>query len=325
MAWTKVRCSCLALALTVCATVECTSTWASARYTARALVKVLPYVDKDPLAIATPPIDKGIQYGFRVSMATLMRQPTTLIKLLRMDEIRQTKWSKEKDGEVRGALRDLQKNLQVHPQPEGDYIEVSMTSGDAQEAALIVTKLIRLFVESQKARQRQGIAGRLTRLEERRARIEQDLAQANRALDEVRQASGFTDLQEHDYPHWVTARLIRLQEQSDELALQIAGLRTVKQWREKHEENVGDVELELAVLQGRYEELRKLLTEATAKKRDLDLARIQYRLRAEIRNERQERLNEIKQLIEKLRILFKDPDIAKLQPAGRAPEPLEES
>lgn len=325
MAWTKVRCSCLALALTLCATVQCTPMRASGRYTGHALVKVLPYVDKDPLTIATPPIDKDIQYGFRVSMATLMKQQTTLIELLRMHKIRQTKWFKEKAGDVRGAVIELQKNLQVHPQQEGDFIEVSMRCGDAQEAALIVNELIELFVNTQRDHERQRLRDRLAKLDERRARIEQDLAQANRALDEVRQASGFTDLQEHDYPHRVTGRLIRLQEQSDELALQIAGLRTVKQWREKYEENVGDVELEVAVLQGRYDELRKLLTEATAKKRDLDLARIQYRLRAEIRNERQERLNEIKQLIEKLRILFNDPDIAKLQPVSLGPEPLEES
>ncbi|MHC4157796.1 MAG: polysaccharide biosynthesis tyrosine autokinase [Planctomycetota bacterium] len=79
----------------------------------------------------------------------------------------------------------------------------------------------------------------------------------------------------------------------------------------------------LIVLQQRYAELETLRQEWEAKKRDLDLARVQYRQREAIKEERKEMLDAIKAQIEKLRIMREDPETPKVQFVGYAPEPLE--
>jgi len=86
-----------------------------------------------------------------------------------------------------------------------------------------------------------------------------------------------------------------------------------------------DAEDQLIVLQQRYAELEKLRQEWEAKKRDLDLARVQYRQRETIRDERKRMLDSIKAQIEKLRIMREDPETPKVQFVGYAPEPLEVS
>ena len=72
-------------------------------------------------------------------------------------------------------------------------------------------------------------------------------------------------------------------------------------------------------------ELEKLRQEIEAKKRDLDLARVQYEQRVTIRDERKEMLDEVKAQIEKLKIMHDDPETPKVQFVGYAPEPLEVS
>jgi succinoglycan biosynthesis transport protein ExoP len=66
------------------------------------------------------------------------------------------------------------------------------------------------------------------------------------------------------------------------------------------------------------------LREAAAiKKRDLDLARVQYERRVKVRDERILMLDAIKAQIEKLRIMATDPETPKVMLVGDAPEPLE--
>lgn len=79
----------------------------------------------------------------------------------------------------------------------------------------------------------------------------------------------------------------------------------------------------LIVLQRRLAELQNLREEAAAKKKDLDLARVQYEQRLAIRDERLKSLDEIKQQIEKWRLILNDPETTKVQLLGLAPPPLE--
>jgi len=79
----------------------------------------------------------------------------------------------------------------------------------------------------------------------------------------------------------------------------------------------------LVTLQQRWEELERLRQEAEAKKQDLDRARIQYEQRLKIRDERITMLDAIKQQIEKLKIIYEDPDTPKVRAVGPAPRPLE--
>ena len=62
------------------------------KYTAQTLIKVLPPVEKDPMEILAMQVNKDIQYGFRVSMANLIKQQSNLQELLRNDKVRRTKW-----------------------------------------------------------------------------------------------------------------------------------------------------------------------------------------------------------------------------------------
>ncbi len=64
------------------------------KYTAQTFIRVLSPVERDPMIIGGGLAAKDIQYGYRVSMATLIKQQDTLEKLLGRDKIRETEWFK---------------------------------------------------------------------------------------------------------------------------------------------------------------------------------------------------------------------------------------
>ena len=102
-------------------------------------------------------------------------------------------------------------------------------------------------------------------------------------------------------------------------------LRKAEIAEQTRQSNLKDAQNSLVVLQDRYIELEKLRQEMDAKKRDLDLARVQYEQRVTIRDERKQMLDEVKAQIEKLKIMHDDPETRKVQFVGYAPEPLEVS
>jgi capsular exopolysaccharide synthesis family protein len=81
----------------------------------------------------------------------------------------------------------------------------------------------------------------------------------------------------------------------------------------------------LIILTDSLEELKMRRDEARERKRDLDIARVQYAKRLIIKEERKEQLNTIKEQIGKLKILHDDPETPKVQSLGHAPMPLEVS
>ncbi|MBN2316764.1 MAG: polysaccharide biosynthesis tyrosine autokinase [Sedimentisphaerales bacterium] len=87
--------------------------------------------------------------------------------------------------------------------------------------------------------------------------------------------------------------------------------------------NLENAKSNLIVLQERFEELEQLRQEAVAKKKQLDLARIQFDKGVKIRDERLEMLDTIKEQIEKLKTLHDDPETPKVLSVGKAPPPLE--
>jgi chromosome segregation ATPase len=160
---------------------------------------------------------------------------------------------------------------------------------------------------------REEIRAKLASLENQRHRMQQDLHAAERVMDEVRTRWGFSDLEEHSYPHPVTARLMRLEQERDACLVEIAQLRAEVQNLEKQEEspdrkaNLQKAQDDLVVLVGKLEELQRMCDEVAAKKKDLDTARVQYKQWASVRDERKRMLDSIKEQIEKLRILHDDP------------------
>jgi uncharacterized protein involved in exopolysaccharide biosynthesis len=301
------------------------------KYTAETLIKVLPYAEKDPMTIGTPQIDKDVQYGFRVSMATLIKQQSTLERLIDRDKIQETQWFK-RFGDVKAisnvkAVKDLEKNFGAYAQKDGEFVMVSMTCGDKEEAAAIVDEMVDLFLALQGTTKRAEVAERLVKLTARQNSLQRDLDSAERALQDVRTASGLADLKEHSYPHPITVRLNRLELERDNCHLEIAQLRANIKNLEKHgaTEELKNANDNLAVLESKLEGLNKMVEEAAARKRDFDLARIQYQRRVAIRDERKQRLDSVKEQIEKWRIIHEDPETPKVLFVGYAPVPLEAS
>jgi polysaccharide biosynthesis transport protein len=89
--------------------------------------------------------------------------------------------------------------------------------------------------------------------------------------------------------------------------------------------NLKDAQDQLVALQSKLGQLEEMRKAAIAKQNDFDLAKVQYQKRLAVRDERKERLNEIKASIEKLKILHDDPETPKVQFIGNALEPLEVS
>ena len=86
--------------------------------------------------------------------------------------------------------------------------------------------------------------------------------------------------------------------------------------------NLADARDTLVVLSRRLEGAEMQIREARANKERLDLARVEYGKRLRIREQLQNQLNEIKNLIEQRRIQAEDPETPKVMIVGRAPVPM---
>ncbi|MBN1392592.1 MAG: polysaccharide biosynthesis tyrosine autokinase [Sedimentisphaerales bacterium] len=201
------------------------------KYTARTFIKVLPPIEKDPMAIVGGQVSKDIQYGNRVSLATIMTDQSTLQKLIDRDKVKETKWFKNfgevKERSIVKAVDDLKKRFSASAQRDGDYIVVSMTCGDAVESALIVNEMVDLFLASQRSTKRGDVAEKLARLQSQRDNIQRDLDAAERGLGEVRDRWNLTDLETYggrQFQHAITLRANELEIEQSKLVLEIKEL-----------------------------------------------------------------------------------------------------
>jgi len=380
------------------------------KYTAEGYIEVLPPVETDPMIIGSPLVQKEIQYGYRASIAALISQQSNLQDLLMRDRVQQTKWFKQfaeydENGNIinlnrciRKAFEDLKDHFKAYPHRDESFVIISMTCGDGRESALIVNEMMNLFIAKQGQTKRGEIAQRLANYEQQRDQIQQDLQDAERALEDVRRATGLTDLDDTQgryFQHTITLKLNNLELEQDRLLLQIRQLqaaigefrelsqgpipiqienqvkndyvvlllsqqlalqesllagrlsrfgenhRTVQQTKRFIEEikqriearkrlvaeltrqgQLGDAQTQLVVLEERLKELQQMLRDTEAKQKELDAARVQYAQRLRIRDERQQRLDEIKEQIEKLKMMHRSPETPKVRSIGPAPEPL---
>ncbi len=200
------------------------------RYTAQTLLKVLPPIEKDPMAIASAQVQKDIQYGARLSMATLIKQQSTLVQLVSRDKIQATKWFQSfgeiKDKRIMRAVENLDDKFGVVAQRDGEYIVLSMTCGTREESALIVNEMVDLFLSLQGSSKKEEVAAKLTGLEDQRIRVQRDLDAADRSLDDVRKRWGFTDLDEHDWQNTITLKLQDLETEQSNLIVEIREIQT---------------------------------------------------------------------------------------------------
>ena len=199
------------------------------KYTAQTFIRVLPPVEKDPTTIQTPIVAKDIQYGYRLSMATLLKSQNMLQDLIDRDKIQETKWFRNfgdiKDVRIRKAVKSLRKKFGAFAQKDGDSIVVSMTCRDKVESALIVNEMAKLFVNSQGGEKRKDVAERLARLEDQQVRVQRDLDLAERNLDDVRRRYGFTDLETHNFEPITDRKLNDLEFQQNAVLLDISQIR----------------------------------------------------------------------------------------------------
>ncbi|MBN1392467.1 MAG: hypothetical protein JW947_06660 [Sedimentisphaerales bacterium] len=159
------------------------------------------------------------------------------------------------------------------------------------------------------------IAAKLETLYERLDNLQRDLDLAERGLGEVRDRWNISGLEENSYVHPIIERFSRLQKERDDCALEISQVKArvgnlQKQAQTEQEKKyLKDTENLLVELQAKLDELEKMRTEAELKTRELNLARVQYKQRAAIRDERLQRLNEIKAQIEQLKLMYEDPEV----------------
>ena len=373
------------------------------KYTATTYIEVLPPVEKDPMDIDTPQVQKDILYGHRQSIANRIKQQSTLLDLLESDEVKKTGWFEGFWGKPamkdRKRLKYLDRYLRAYPHRDAEFVEVSMTCRDAKEAADIVNEMVRLFINTQRTAERKEVSDRLVEIEKRREGVEQELHLAEKGLEDVRERWGITDLAMpvgRNFQHTITLKLNNLELEKDSLELairqlsadisnlkdlatgpisvqieyaierddimislaqqlvfleaQLSGaltkfgenhrvvLRTreqiteIKKRRKLRKDEIAEqtrkANLEnardgLHVLQERFEHLEELREEVEAKKKELDLARVQYEQRLKIRDERVAMLDSIKEQIEKVKMVHDAPETPKVQAVGFAPIPLE--
>lgn len=367
------------------------------KYTARTYIEVLLPVQTDPMVISTPLVQKDIRYGHRLSIANLIKQQRTLEDLLKRETVTKTKWFGS-IGDLPGRVRYLEKYLGAFAHRDADYIEVSMTCRDPQEAANILNEMVHMFIISQKSTKEAEVNARLINLQERKDFVEGELRVAEAELESVRKDSEFADLERPATTYLkntITLKLDQLELQKSDLELIIKQLeadiqvfdkmakgpinvqiehmietdpvmtslaqqlaftdarlasmlskfgenhREVRQLQELKDEitvrremraeeigeqtrqaNLADAKDRVIVYKERFAELERLRQDAAAKQRELDIARVRYDQRVKIRDERIAMLDEIKESIEKVRIIHDDPETPKVRALGDALKPL---
>jgi len=157
------------------------------KYTSQTYIEVSPPVEKDPITTEAALVAKDIKYGYRLTMANLIKQHSTLRELIDRDKVRQTQWFKRfgepTDKAVRKAFKDMEKHFRAYAHRDGDFVEISMTCRYPEEAALIVNEMVNLFVASQGGTKKADIVDKLDILESQRGIIQRELKAIEKKIE----------------------------------------------------------------------------------------------------------------------------------------------
>jgi uncharacterized protein involved in exopolysaccharide biosynthesis len=288
-------------------------------YTAESFIRVLPGTEKG-------------------SVITLIRSNNTLESLIDRDKIQQTYWFGElgetRDKRLTAGVYELKKRFSAKAIRGGDLIRISMTCRDGKDAATLLNEMADTFLKTQQSAKRKQIASNLMYLDDNQIRIQKDLDLAERTLDDIRRRYGFTDLEQHDYPHPITVRLIRLQNEEDDCALDINQLQTRRDLLEQPQKSpsgksnpnqaaeIKDIDLRIKLAQSRLAGLSKMREETEKREEELGMARTRYAYAQFIRDNRRTALDSVKAKTEELKILSDNPEISGLQLVDYAQTPL---
>ena len=180
--------------------------------------------------IVVAQVQQDIRYGHRVSLANLMKSQSTLQELLQRDEIRNTKWYRQKTNggvDVARAVQCLDRNLTAFPHREAEHIVVSMTCGSPSEAALLVNQMVNLFISQHGETEKGDVRQKLADVTKRQSDVEQEIRQSEADLQNVTRRTGITDLDRpagRYFQHTITLRLNELDKQESNLSLAIKQL-----------------------------------------------------------------------------------------------------
>lgn len=204
------------------------------RYTAETFIRVLSPVEKDPTQIGGPQVAKELLYGYRVSIASLIKTQTNLVELVKRDKVLKTDWFKQfgpdRDVRIQKAVKNLRKKFRAIPHRDAEFIQLKMTCRDATEAALIVNEMLDLFLVSQGSTERQEVANKLARRQDELERVQRELRAAEDTLTGIRRRwedMGVGNLEgelQRRFEHVVTFRLRVLEIEQNELMMQISQL-----------------------------------------------------------------------------------------------------
>jgi len=201
------------------------------RYKAETYIRVLPPVEKDPTAIGGGIVNKDLQYGYRLSIASLIKQQNTLMDLLSREKVKQTEWyrhfGKSETVRFQEAFEDLKKRFTAYAHRDAEFVTVAMTCGDRKESAVIVNQMVDLFIASQGVTKRKEVADRMARLEDERDRVQRELDASERALELTRERWDLTDLEQRNFEHTITIKLNNLEIDKNELMLQTKQLEAI--------------------------------------------------------------------------------------------------
>ncbi|MHC4259162.1 MAG: hypothetical protein ACYSTF_01940, partial [Planctomycetota bacterium] len=198
------------------------------RYTAETLLKVLPPVETDPMEFVAALANKDISYGHRLTIANLIKQQRTLEELLEKDKIKRTKWYKHfgklRYRSVPRAYKDLKKHLHAYALRDAEFIRVSMTCGNKDEAADIVNTLVDMFLFSHGGSTREDVTKRLAQYNKRREFVQNDLDAAEESLAAIRRNQAYIDFEVRHYRDTYSAKLENLEIEQNTLLLEMGEL-----------------------------------------------------------------------------------------------------
>jgi DNA-binding transcriptional regulator YiaG len=281
------------------------------RYTARTFIRVLPG-------------------SYFTPIVALIKNQSTFESLVDAEKIQQTEWFQKsgttKDDRIAAAVADLHKNLCADARPDSDLVTVSMTYSDSKEAAAVLNEIVDSFLRLQQAAKRKQIAGDLMTLGKQEERLQRELDTSERTIDDIRHRYGIYDLEQHNWPHPITERLMRLEAELDDCSVEIKlSQARLEEFLSKPQASpsgktdpnlnpeIQQVRTEIKLSQVKFAELQKMRDDASRKQEDLDVGRARFTQQRTIRDERRQALDTMKARIETLKIAYDNPDACGMQ------------
>ena len=196
----------------------------SPKYTAQTAIEVLHPGQSDPMEFDSLTPNKDINYQFRFTKASYMKQNSFLQNLLKIDAIRNTKWYAQFDNDIADAVDSLDKNLGISPQRDSEWIVVSMTCQDAEESALIANEAVTSFLKKQDVLAKKDTSEQLGQLEQQRQKIEGELKSLEDSLTNMRRGTDYANLEPTTFRSYLDETLSDTQNNRNAIESQIAEL-----------------------------------------------------------------------------------------------------